>query len=64
MPATQARQFRLDERHRAMLDELAAGLSPVPLTHTQVVRLAIERLHESFLLYAPADKPAKPKKTK
>ena len=47
MPATKSRQFRLSDATLAKLDELARRLSPVPLTRTQVLTLAVDRLHES-----------------
>ncbi len=49
MPATQARQFRLDDTLVAQIKDLAAkwGGTLKPLTHTEVIREAIRRAHKA-----------------
>ena len=48
--------FRLSPETLAKLDELAGKLGPVPLTRTQVLRLAIDQLHSVAMTRKPRRK--------
>jgi hypothetical protein len=49
MPVT-PRHFRLSEEHLAKIDELGKVISPLcPLSRTDVIRVAITRLHAALV---------------